>query len=448
MRILILGAGTSGHMLASRLCADNQDVTLIDKNLQALERVETHLDLLTIHGDATDPRILDQAGISKSDMVVAVTDRESVNILACALAHISGVPKKIARVSNPTYTNVKGHFNLEQLGIDLVVNQQQECAKDLYNILRIPGAQEAVDLLDGRIMCAGFLVPTDSPLIMCPLKDHPQHELLSTIRFVAYLRGDRVRVPRGETQFQVGDLAYVIGEPGPVTNFLKTMQPSETGYSRLVIAGGGELGMQLAMLLGKTPLDITLVEENTERAEYCSENLERTLIINGSSLNQELMEELGINAQTAFAAVTGDDENNIMSCLVAEKMGAHFTIARVDKHSYHPIVNSLSLVDRLVSPHSSLINSIYHFVRGNNVRRDRMLQKIPGEIMEVTIGENHPWANRKVMQIKLPRGCIISTVLSDKLLRVATGEVAISVGDRVLIYGLPKYLRKLDDIVS
>ncbi|MCH8513062.1 MAG: Trk system potassium transporter TrkA [Kiritimatiellae bacterium] len=448
MRILILGAGTSGHMLASRLCADNQDVTLIDKNLQALERVEAGLDLLTIHGDATDPRILDQAGISKSDMVVAVTDQESVNILACALAHISGVPKKIARVSNPAYTNVKGHFNLKQLGIDLVVNQQQECAKDLYNILRIPGAQEAVDLLDGRILCAGFLLPTDCPLIMCPLKDHPQHELLSTIRFVAYNRGDKIRIPRGETQFQVGDLAYVIGEPEPVKNFMQAMQPSETGYSRLVIAGGGELGMQLAMLLGKTSLDITLVEENPDRADYCSEALDRTLIINGSSLNQELMEELGINAQTAFAAVTGDDENNIMSCLVAEKMGAHFTIARVDKHSYHPIVNSLSLVDRLVSPHSSLINSIYHFVRGNNVRGDRMLQKIPGEIMEVTIGEDHPWANRKVINIKLPRGCIISTVLSDKLLRVATGETAISIGARVLIYGLPKYLRKLDDIVS
>lgn len=448
MRILILGAGTSGRMLAARLCSDNQDVVLVDKNPQALERVEATMDVLTIQGDVTDPRVLEDAGIGKANMVVAVTDQEPVNILACSLAHIAGVPKKIARVSNPVYTRDNSRFNLSQLGIDLIVNQQEECAKDLFNILRIPGAQEAVDLLDGRILCAGFTIPTDSPLLMCPLKDSPHRELLATVRLVGYKRGDKVRIPRGETQFQIGDFAFLVGEPSKVAEFMQAMQPSETGYSRVVIAGGGELGLQLADRLNRTRLDVTLVENDPDRADYCSEVLNKVLVIQGSSLNQETMEELGINAHTAFVAVTGDDENNIMSCLVAEKMGAHFTISRVDKSSYRPILEGLSLVDRIISPHASLINAIYHFVRGTSVRGDRMLQKISGEVMEVAVHAEHPWAHQKISNIKLPRGCIISTVLSADLLRVATGDVGISVGDRVLLFGLPKYLRKLDDVLS
>lgn len=448
MRILILGAGTSGRMLASRLCADKKDVVLIDRDPQALERVEASLDLLTILGDATDPQILDEAGIAKAEMVVAVTDRESVNILACSLAHIAGVPRKIARVSNPAYSEENGRYNLSQLGIDLIVNQQRECARDLFNVLRIPGAREAVDLLDGRVLCAGFMMPTDSPLITCPLKDSPHKDLLDTIRFVAYERGGKIRVPRGETHFNIGDIVYMVGEPGHVENFMRVMQPGESEYTRVVIAGGGDLGTHLAMLLAETPLDVTLVEQDPARAEVCADLLPNTLVINGSSLNQEIMEELGINDQTAFVAVTGDDENNIMSCLVAEKMGAHFTAARVDKAGYRPIIDSLSLVDRLVSPHSSLINSIYHFVRGTSVRGDRMLQRISGEVMEVGIDGNHPWANRRIIDVNLPRGCIISTVLSGGLLRVATGNVVLGPGDRVLLYGIPKYIKKLNDVLS
>jgi trk system potassium uptake protein TrkA len=448
MRILILGAGTSGRMLAARLCADQHDVVLIDRDSQALEQVEATQDLLTITGDAADPRTLEQAGLRKSDMVVAVTDQEAVNILACSLAHIAGVPRSIARVTNPTYTDPRSPFNLNQLGISLVINQQQECARDLFNILRLPGAQEAVDLLDGRVICAGFLMPTDSPLLMTPLKDSPHRELLNTLRMVAYTRGGKIKIPRGETHLQIGDLVYVVGTPAAVETFMSRMLPSETEYTRVMIAGGGELGLQLARFLENSRLDVTLLEENARRADYCAEALSSTLVINGSALNHDLMEELGINNSTAFVAVTGDDENNIMSCLVAEKMGAHFTIARVDKQNYRPIIDSLSLVDRMVSPHSSLINSIYHFVRGSSVQGDRMLQRIPGEVMEILLEESNPWVNQSIPEVKLPRGCILTTILRGETLLVATGAETLRSGDRVLLYGLPKYIRQLDELLT
>lgn len=448
MRIIILGAGTSGRMLAGRLCEEHHDVVLVDRDPAALEQMESSHDLLTIPGEASDPRVLEIAGIRKCDMMVAVTDQESINILACALAHLAGVPTKVARVSNAAYTDPESPFRLSQMGIDLIVNQQEECARDLFNILRIPGAQEAVDLLGGRVICAGFLVPTDCPLLVSELKDSPHSALLATLRLVAYSRNGKLKVPRGDTQLQIGDLVYVVGEPEAVETFMETMQPSEEEYTRVVIAGGGELGLQLAQRLEKTHLDVTLMEGNSTRADFCAEVLPNTLVINGSALDHNLMQEMGINHQTAFVAVTGDDENNIMSCLVAEKMGAHFTIARVDKLNYRPIIDSLSLVDRMVSPHTSLINSIYHFVRGAHVQGDRMLQRIPGEIMEIVLEEGHAWTGKAILDMNLPRGCILTTVLRGDQLLVATGALTLHAGDRILLYGLPKYIRQLDSVLS
>lgn len=449
MRILLLGAGSSGRMLARKLCGEQHDVVLVDTDAKALEQVEAQMDLLTLQGNAADPRVLDQAGIVRADLVVAVTDQESVNILACSLAHIAGVPRKVARVSNNAYTESGGHFDLKRLGIDLIINQQHVCAKDLYNVLRIPGVQEAVDLLDGRVLCVGARIPTDCPLLQTDLKDSPHRERMSTIRFVAYTRDDKLRIPRGDTQFEIGDMVYLVGEPRHVRAFVRFLLPGETGYTRVVLAGGGELGLQLARRLNDhTGLDVTLVEADKERAEFCSELLGKTLIIHGSSLDQDLMRELGINDQTAYVAVTGDDENNIMSCLVAEKMGAHFTISRVDQSNYIPIIDSLSLVDRVVSPHTSLINSVYHFVRGDTVRGDRMLQKIPGEVVEVELDAEHRWTGRSLMDIKFPRGCLVSTVLRGDELIIATGELVFEAGDRVLLYGLPKAIRRLQDILD
>ncbi len=446
MRILLLGAGTSGRMLASRLCVEQHDVVLVDLDAKALEQVEAQMDLLTLQGNAADPRILNEAGITKADLVVALTDQESVNILACSLAHIAGVPRKVARVSNQAYTKTGGPFDLKQMGIDLVINQQHECAKDLYNVMRIPGAHEAVDLLDGRVLCVGVRMPTDSPLLQEDLGGSHHHEILSTIRFVAYTRGGKIRIPTGDTRFEIGDIVYLVGEPGPVRRFIRFLLPSETGYERVVIAGGGELGLQLATRLEQTPsMDVTLVEEEEGRAHYCSDQLEKTLIIHGSSLDQELMRELGINDQTAFVAVTGDDENNIMSCLVADKMGAHFTISRVDQSNYQPIIDSLSLVDRVVSPHTSLINSVYHYVRGDAVQGDRLLQKIPGEVVEFVLEQGHEWDGKAVKDLKLPRGCLISMVLRGEQLEVATGDLILQGGDHVLLYGLPKSIRRLQD---
>ncbi|WFB35421.1 Trk system potassium transporter TrkA [Kiritimatiellota bacterium B12222] len=449
MRILLLGAGTSGRMLASRLCEEQHDVVLVDRDPVALEQVEAQMDLLTIQGDAADPSILELAGISRTDLVVALTDQESVNILACSLAHISGVPRKVARVSNKAYSGASGHFDLRELGIDLVINQQHECAKELFNILRIPGAQEAVGLLEDRVLCVGVQIPTDCPLIAGELKDSPYREILSTIRFVAYMRAGKLKIPRGETTFQIGDIVYLVGDPEKVRAFLKFLLPGESGYSRVVIAGGGQLGLQLARRLERnTGLTVTLLESDAERADHCSEELERTLILHGSSLDQDIMRELGINGQTAFVAVTGDDENNIMSCLVADKLGAHFTISRVDKATYQPIIDSLALVDRVITPHSSLINAVYHFVRGNSVMGDRILQKIPGEVVDFLVDDSHKWMGKKVMNIKLPRGCMISMVLREPTLMVATGELTLQSGDRILLYGLPKAIRRLEDVLA
>ena len=208
MRILIIGAGNAGCNLAAKLCAEKHDVVIIDKEETALKEIQSQLDIQIVEGDGSSPRILTEAGIEKSDLVIAVTDRDEVNILACAFAQAAGVKHKVARVSNLDFVKARSVFDPKNLGIDLVISQKEECANEIFTILRMPGTLEAVDMLDGKVLAVGIKVHMDSPLLLGSLKTFPQPELLQRIRFIALMRGDELMIPKGDTQFMIGDDVY------------------------------------------------------------------------------------------------------------------------------------------------------------------------------------------------------------------------------------------------
>jgi trk system potassium uptake protein len=448
MRIIIIGAGTAGRTLAGRLCEDKHDVVLIDCNKADLEKLDSHLDILTIEGSGSNPHVLARAGIDRTDFLVAVTNIDEVNILSCLLAHAVGVKAKVARVACIDLIHPPEAFALERLGIDLIVSQAEESAIEIYNMIRIPGAQEVIDLLDAKALCAGFKIPTDSPLLVAPIKALPDHDNFAHIRFVAYQRAGKVHIPDGNTQFGIGDDVYLTGQADPVRTFFAYACPSETMYTRVVIAGGGELGFQLARLLEKTPFKITLIEQDAVRAEFCSDALSSTLVINGNALDEVTMEEVGINDQTTFVAVTGDEEKNIMSCLVAERMGAHFTSARIENPDYPSIIYSLSLLDRVIRPHSALINKIYHFVRGQSIKADAFLQQIPGELLEIDITEDCFYANKPLTKLALPNGSIIPMALRNEEPLIVTHDYVFLPGDTILVYALPKTVAKINNLFT
>ena len=447
MRIVIIGGGQTGAHLAEKFCEDEHDVVVIDSSAAALADLDAHLDLMTVAGDGANPAILEEADVERADMVVAVTDRDDTNILACIFARARGVPRTVARVSSSDYSTSR-HLDFRKLGVDLLVNQYDEYARDLYNVLRLPGSIEVADLLDERVMVVGMSIHMDSPLLGSKLKQFAGKEWLQKIRFTAVVRGDAVMTPHGDTTFLVGDDVYFAGEPDAVSDFMQWAWPEQKRFQRAVIAGGGELGLQLARMLEHTRMQIVLIEQDDKRADFCSAQLNRTLVIKGDALDQETLAGIGEAEDMAYVAATGSDEHNIIGCLVAEKFGARFTAAQVGKKEYIGIVNQLRLLDRIVDPHLAMVNSILHFVRGKNVQAAAILARLPGELIELKLSPKHKWVGKPIKDLTIPDGVIIATAMRNGQIKTATGDLALAAGDRVVVYCLPDAVSKMEPLFT
>lgn len=438
MRTVIIGAGNAGQLLARRLCEERNDVVIIDIEAQALDEMESLLDVQTFRGSGSNPRLLHEAGIEKADLVVAVTPKDEVNILSCLLAHAAGVPHKIARISDTDYIHKSGPFNLHKLGIDMMVSQKEECAQDLFNVLRLPGTIEVVDILNEKALAVGIKVDIDSPLSASMLGTFPRPDLLDRIRFIALQRGKELFIPSGDTQFMIGDDVYLVGETDALDRFMEWAYPDRKRFSKVIIAGGGDLGFHLAQLLETLHLDVVLLEPDKERSLFCSERLDRTLVLKADPLDPSTFEDIGISDSTAFVAATEDDENNIICCLLAEKRGACYTAAQVSKTGYAPIISSLSLLDRAVNPYTSMVNAILRFVRGAHIESASTLYSLPGELIEINLPPDSPWADRFIRDLGGMKYGLIAAILREGKVLPATGDLALKAGDRMALYTLPK----------
>ena len=416
---------------------------MIDAHAEPLAEMEAQHDVMTVVGPGSSPHTLEEAEIGKADLVVAVTSRDEVNILACLLANAAGVPHKVARISDTDYIHDSGPFDLRHMGIDMVVSQKEECAHDLFNVLRLPGTIEVVDVLNEQAIVVGIKIDIDSPLSMASLNHFPEPDLIQKIRFIALQRAAKLSIPHGDTQFMIGDDVYLVGEPEAVSEFMQWAYPERPQFKKIVIAGGGDLGLHLAQLLEGIDVNIILLEPDVRRAEFCADRLDRTLVLKTDPLDPATLEDVGITSDTAFVAATDDDENNIICCLLAEKRGACFTAAQVIKSGYAPIINSLSLMDRAVNPYTSMINAISRFIRGTHIEAAATLYSLPGEMIEVRLPEGSPWTNRSIEDIGTIHDGIIAAVLREGRVIAATGDLTLLAHDRLVMFALPKASAKL-----
>ncbi len=442
MRALILGAGTAGRQLARLLCESGHDVVLMDLNRDALEDAEERLDILTLQGDASSPRDLYEARINRVDLLVAVTNRDEVNILACVYAKAAGAEATVARVTNPDYLETHGELDLKALGVDLVVNQQDVCARELANVLTLPGTFEVLDLLDGRAQVVGVKVGMDNLLIRTTLREIPERELLDRIRFIAILRGPDPLVPSGNTQIRIGDELYFAGTPEDNRAFLKWATPDLTQFPKVVIGGGGELGLSLALKLEEARLKTVVVESDPHRAEHCSTALTSAMVIEGDALDPETLQEAGVEG-AAFVASTGSDEANIMNCLLAEKQGAVFTAAQITKSSYLSLIDTLSLLDRTASPYRAMTNAVLQFVRGRSVRLATLMHHLPGELLETVLSPSSPLNGKRIRDGAHPKDTIIVTVEREGRILTPTGDLQLRAGDRTVWFASGKGAHKV-----
>lgn len=444
MRAVVIGAGNSGRNLALRLSQEGHDTSLVDHRPAALRDAQSRMDVLTVEGHGCSPSVLEAAGVRKAELLVAVTGDDEVNILACSVAREAGVAHRAARVSREDVLQGPIPINLAALGVDLAVNPAKTCARELVRMLTLPGTHEVVDLLGGQALAAGFTVSTQSPLLRAPLRDCPISGLLESVRFIARDRAGAVGIPYGDEQFRLGDEVFVVAPAETLNPFLDVAYPDRPRIRRVVISGGAGLGLELARQLEEgSDLGIVLLESDPVRAEACSNRLARTLVLQGDLLTPDATPDAGLRDDTAFVAATDDDENNIISCLVAQKEGVCQTLARVTRPEYAPVIESLSLLDRAVSPHLSMMNAILRFVRGRNVRAAAWLDTLPGELIEVRLSGTAPWSGRAIRELKIPRGSIIASVLREGAVRVPTGDMVLDPGDRLVMYALPDAVGRL-----
>ena len=449
MKIVIAGAGNAGTKLAEHMRGARFSIVMLDISQNALDAAEETLDVMTVNGSASDPAALAKSGAFGADLFAALTDDEETNVLSCIFAKHGGARRVIAKLSSPQFHRTNdAPVSLNAMGVDLAINQKAAVAEEIFRVLSLPVAAESFDLFGGRAIVAGFPVGAASPLAGITPANIPDREIVGRMRFIALLRGEKVVIPRGDTVFRTGDTAYIAGATDDVKAFSAWLEPERKPFRKVVIAGGGGVGFFVAEKLeARGGVEIVLLEQSDERAAFCAERLDKTLVLKADALCGSTLDEAGIDGgETAFVAVTGDDERNTMNCLMARDKGAVFTVAQIARAEYAPIVEGLGVASRAISPFESIARGIMHYLRGKNTRMASLPHNLPGELLDVEVADKHKFAGKTLKDIKFPRDMNVAVALRKNEVIPTNGDFALQPGDRLLVFAEASAVEKVNEL--
>ena len=450
MKAIIVGAGEVGFQLSKVLLAEGYDVVAIDKSQSACDRLSETLDLMTLCGSGSAPSLLETAGISNTDLLISVTNSDETNILASLIAKRCGVKNKIARVSNSTYFD-NTIITRADLGIDHTINSERLCAGEFIRILRSAEAREVVDFADGKIQLIAFNIESDNPLIGYSIEEISSREAFSELRFVAIKTrgGQSTIMPRGSDKINAGDEVFVMGSRMAVKNIMKISGISTShNLERLVIAGASPIGIEVAKQLESSSVKVSIIEPDIHKAEQASSILKKAIIIHGSFLERQILAEAGIREADSFISVTGDDEDDIMSCILSTAEGADRTIPLIQEPTYLPILASITEIDSAVSRHLTLVNDILRLLRTGNVLKDVLIKDIDAEVLELVVGSKSKVCNKKISAINFPRETVVGAIVRSGKVVLPEGNVIIEAGDDVVIFSQPESIPQIESLFA
>ena len=443
MKIAIVGAGNAGRNLAAKLCGAGQDIVVIDRDRGALNELALSHDVMTIEGNGADPDVFADGRIGKLDLLAAVTPYDEINLLSCCWAKAAGALHTVARLSDNKYIR-SPLVDTAKLGVDRPLVHKEECAREIFDVLCRPGTQEVASLLDDKIAAIGLRLPENAPLSGKPLKEFRNNEWFGKVRFIGLVKDGKLSIPGGNSIVDPGDDVYVVLPTQEIDQFLDwIMAGRRKRFKKVVIVGGGELGLSLAGLLESTAMETVLIDKHRGRAEQASETLKKCLVLNADAAEVSTLKEAGMGSATAFVGITGDEEMNIICCIQAKQLGAGLTIARIDKPEYVPVIGNLNLVDKAISPNTSLIKAILKYVRGEIVENVGLFYQIAGEVQEVVVKAGSKSEGVALSALKLPRDSIVAAVQREERVFVPTGEYTLREADRLVIYCLPETVDKI-----
>lgn len=450
MKIIICGAGQVGSGIARQLAVENNDVTVIDQSPELVQNLQEQLDVRGFVGHGSHPDMLDRAGASEADMLIAVTFYDEVNMVAAQVAHsLFRVPLKIARVRAQSYLNPMWQdlFSRDHMPIDVIISPELEVGRAVLRRLEVPGAFESVSFADGTVLVVGVRIEQDTPIVDTPLEQLT--ELFPDLRAVVtgIVRGGALFVPTRRDQMLIGDEVYFICAREHVVRTLDLFGHQEPAARRVVIVGGGNIGVFVARELEMRPgMRVKLIESDKRRAENAADRLGRTVVYHGSGLDQTLLREAGIHDAESIVALTNDDKVNILTAVIGKQLGCAKSMTLINNPDFGAIVPSLG-IDTFLDPRATTVSTILQHVRRGRIRRVHSVRGGAAEVIEAEALETSPLVGKPLRETDLPDGAIVGAVVRGGEVLVPRGDTVIEAGDRVIVFVESSVVRKVEKLV-
>ena len=436
MKIIILGAGQVGATLAENLANEQHDVTVIDTDAGLLEYLQERMDIRTVQGHASHPNVLRRAGADDADMLIAVTESDETNMVACKVAYtLFNTPTKIARVRAAEYLREESLFEPQGLAIDMHISPEQLVTDYIRRLIEYPGALQVVDFADGRVQLVGVRAYYGGPLVSRQLRELPEHLPGIDARVAAIYRRGRPIIPEGDTIIEAEDEVFFVAAKAHIPKMIAELRKLDQPVRRIILAGGGRIGLRLARVL-EDRIEVKIVESVRERARYLSEELGNTVVLHGDAADEGLLREENVEDCDVFCAITNDDEANILSAMLAKRLGARKALCLINRQSYVELVEG-SQIDIAISPQQSTVSALLAHVRRGDVVKVHSLRRGAAEAIEaVAHGDrfNSEVVGRRLEEIKLPPGTTIGAIVRGDEVIIAHHDTVIEAEDHVILF--------------
>jgi len=449
LKIIVIGAGVVGFHLAKMLSSENHDIVVIESDHSKCIKVQENLDVIAIQGSGASIETLIEAGVKEADMLISVTNIDEVNIVSCILANKMGVTKKVARVRNPEYTSKGAIITPEQLGIDLMIHPEEETAEEIIRLLKRSSATDVIDYEKEGLQILGIRIDSrTAPIVGKPFYQMTKDFHETIFRTVAIYRNGKTIIPKGKDLIFFRDQIFIIAKIDSIPGVLKLVGKEDEKINSLMILGGGKIGRLVAAELEKMKdVDIKLIESDKEKSQIIADKLNRTLVIQGDGTDIDLLATEGISDMDAFIALTNDDEDNLISSLLAKHLGVKRVMALINKSEYIPIMNSIGL-DVAISKNFTTVDAILRFIRRGHVISVATLKEIDAEVMEIVAQNDSQITKKQLKDSGFPNSAIVGAIFRDNEVIIPVGTSHIEPNDRVIVFALPEAIPKVEKIFS
>lgn len=448
MKIVIIGAGEVGIHIARKLSSEDKDVVLVEKREDRVQRVREELDVLVVHGKGSSPSVLRKAGLASADILIAVTDSDETNIVACLIARkFSKNIIRVARIRDPEYRGAAGIVDKEGLNLNLAISPEEEVARTLIILADTPGTSDVLEFADGRVKLIGIKIEPGSPVAGKRLESLAS--IIGHKHLVAAIyTKDQVVVPRGDAHIKEGDTIFLVTLPENVREVLARFGKPYEPTRRVMVFGGSRTGEILAGRLTQKGIQVRMIEKDRERCEQLAEVLDqRVMVLHGEGTDQKFLLEEGIRDMDMSIAASEDDEDNVLTALLAKRLGSRRVVALVNTTAYIPLASTIG-VDIVLSPMLSSVSAILQFVRQGKILSVSTLRQELVEALEFIAMETSEIVDKPLRKLAMPRGSLVGSIVRGDQIIIPDGDTVIRAGDRVILFARPEAIPKIEKAVK